>query len=89
MFYLLYLTQAAWLPPIACREQAETFFLLSTQLSFCLGSAALISQGAAGAWSLPGHGVGRAAGPVRTNLVWARPPLASSARRHLGQDTTT
>lgn len=83
MFYLLYLTQAAWLPPIACREQAETFFLLSTQLSFCLGSAALISQGTAGAWSLPGHGVGRAAGPVRTNLVWARPPgqLCSQAPR--------
>lgn len=39
-FYLLYFTQAAWLPLIACREQAETFFLLSTQLSFCLGSAA-------------------------------------------------
>ena len=65
-FCLLYCNRAAWLPWIACSEQAEVFFLLNTQFSFCFGFVSLLFQAFAGTrwWPARGYRVGCAPAPV-------------------------
>lgn len=68
-FYLLYCTRAAWLPRIACSKQADFFFLLNTQFSFCFDFVASLFQSFAGTRWWPARGYRAGCAPALISIL--------------------